>query len=312
MRKRFALVFNARAGIARPRLLDGVLGVLKSAGAEVFQLAARSADEATLRVRELAVAGEADAVIAAGGDGTFRAVAAGAAETALPVGFIPLGTGNVLAYEIGLRKRAEVLGRYLLDGDVLPVKGGYVNGAPFFLMVGAGFDAEIVRRLNYRTKRVIGRAAYVAPVYKTLSAPVQRFDVSVDGARHQASWVIVTRASRYGGSFVLTRDTQLGADPMLAIIVEAETRGALVGAALSLALGRLGRVAASADGVKVISAKRVQIGVRTAVPLQVDGDDAGTTPADVSADGSVVNLIVPGGYVADLTNRHTNHLDLLV
>ena len=107
MRKTFALVFNNRAGVARPKLLDGVLASLKAAGADVFPgRRTLSAEEASARVAELALSGGADAVIAAGGDGTFRAVAIGAAGSQLPVGFIPLGTGNVLAYEIGVRKRA--------------------------------------------------------------------------------------------------------------------------------------------------------------------------------------------------------------
>ena len=124
MRRRFALVYNARAGIALPRLLDGVLAALRTGGAEVFQLAARSAEDATAQVATLAAIGSADAVIAAGGDGTFRAVATGAAGRMLPVGFVPLGTGNVLAHELGLIKRAADLARGLRDDPVVQDAGG--------------------------------------------------------------------------------------------------------------------------------------------------------------------------------------------
>lgn len=309
MRRSFALVFNARAGVARPRLLDGVLAGLRAGGAEVFQLAARTAEEATARVGELAAARGADAVIAAGGDGTFRAVASGAAGTEFPVGFIPLGTGNILAYEIGIRKRATELARGLIENPLIAVQGGLVNGAPFFLMVGAGFDAAIVNRLNYKTKRLLARAAYTVPVTKTLARGAELFDVDVDGRTFTASWVIVTRASHYGGSFVLTRDTQLGADRMVAIIIEAHTRTALLAASTALALGRLARPETRPLGVKVIPARRVQLGRIRTVDFQVDGDEGGTTPVDVDASGPVVRVIVPHAYVADLTNRHTNHLD---
>ena len=310
MRKSFALVFNARAGLARPRLLDGVLAGLKSAGAEVFQLPARSAAEASQRVAELARSGGADAVIAAGGDGTFRAVATGAAGTQLPVGFIPLGTGNILAFETGIPQKARDLADGLRNNPVLPVQGGLVNGAPFFLMVGAGFDAAIVNGLNYKTKRLLARAAYTLPVMKTLARGPQPFEVDVDGRTFEASWVIVTRVSHYGGSFVLTRDTQLGADPMIAILFNAKSRTALLAASTALALGRLVRAETRPHGVTVMPAQRVQIGHRVSVPIQVDGDEAGTSPADVSASGPIVRVIVPHAYVADLTNRHTNHVHL--
>lgn len=309
MRKSFALVYNARAGIARPRLLDGVLAFLKSAGAEVYQLPARSAEEAAERVRGLAKSGGPDAVIAAGGDGTFRAVATGAAGSAMPVGFLPLGTGNILAYEIGTPKRVRLLAENFLSNPTIAVRGGLVNGAAFFLMVGAGFDAGIVGALSFRAKRAVGRVAYTVPVLKTLARGPSVFDVRVDGIRHDATWVIVTRASHYGGAFVLTRDTQLGCDPMLAILIDARSRAALARASAALCFGRLGAAGASPEGVKVFAANRVIIGVESRVPLQVDGDEAGTTPAEILADGPVVNLIVPPAYVADLTNRHTNHLD---
>jgi diacylglycerol kinase family enzyme len=308
-RKSFALVFNARAGVARPRLLDGVLAGLKSGGASVFQLPARTAGEASERVAELATSRGADAVIAAGGDGTFRAVATGAAGTDLPVGFIPLGTGNILAYELGIGKGARSLAQGLLVNPTLAVQGGLVNGEPFFLMVGAGFDARIIQGLNYKTKRLVARAAFTVPVTKTLLRGPEFFDVDVDGRQFTASWVIVTRASHYGGSFVLTRDTQLGAGSMIAIVFDARSRLALLQASLGLALGRLVHPDSRSRGVTVLPAKCVQIGRRVAVPVQVDGDEAGSTPVDVAAAGPFVQVIVPAAYVADLTNRHTNHLE---
>ena len=312
MRKKFALVFNARAGLARPRLLDGVLVVLKDAGADVFQVPARSAEEASMRVAELAGQRGADAVIAAGGDGTFRAVATGAADTELPVGFIPLGTGNILAYEIGIQKRAAELARGLLENPAIPVRGGLVNGAAFFLMVGAGFDAAIVHGLNYKTKRLIARAAYTSPFVKTILRGSDMFDVEVDGRAFEASWVIVTRASHYGGSFVLTRETQLGASGMIAVVFESQSRAALLVAATALGLGRLVNPATRPRGVTVLQASRVLIGKNTKAPVQVDGDESGTTPVDILAAGPVVRVIVPVSYVAELTNRHTNHVPSVV
>ena len=308
MRKTFALVFNARAGVARPKLLDGVLARLKAAGATVFAVPARSAEEAALRVAELAQTKDADAVIAAGGDGTFRAVATGAAGSELPVGFLPLGTGNVLAYELGLRKHAPDLATGLLEHPAIPVQGGLVNGQPFFLMAGAGHDARIVQGLNYKTKRMLGRAAYTQPVIGALIERPQMFDIDVDGRSLQASWAIITRASHYGGSFVLTRETRLGEAPMIAVIVAAKSRTQLLRASAALALGWIANPARRPPGVSVLPARHVRMGLAVTVPLQVDGDEAGATPANIVAEGPIVRIIVPPAYAADLTKCHTNHL----
>jgi diacylglycerol kinase family enzyme len=305
MRRRFALVFNSTAGHAIPRLLDSVIAGLRDNGADVFQLPARNADEAAERVRDVAHRRTADAVIAAGGDGTFRAVATGAAGSDLAIGIIPIGTGNVLAHEIGLHARTQPIVDLLLSGNEIGIRGGLFNGAPFFLMTGAGFDARIVSRLDYKTKRAFGRAAYVNPILSSLAEPPQVFDVELDGRRFEASWVILSFASRYGSVFTLTRETGVGLNTLMAVVIEASTRVGLAKSALSIGLGRLAR----AKGIQIMPVKVARIGRQSRVPLEVDGDGAGLSPADVRAEGPGIRLIVPPAYVADLTNRHANRLD---
>lgn len=304
MRRNFALLFNDSAGVGQPRRLARVLAHLKSAGARVKHLNVAGAEDATRLVAEIAKAGTYDAVIAAGGDGTVRAAAAGAAGTPLPVGYIPLGTGNVLRHEIGLSKRSSEIARVLLEGSELEARLGTVNGAPFFLMVGAGFDARAVAVLDQDAKRRLGRLAYGRPIMKAMTARPERMEIEIDGVQHHASWVIVTKASHYGGSFALTRETRLGKKQMLAVLVKGETQTALVRAALLLALGRLSHAA----GVETIPCTRVRISSENAVPLQADGDAAGTTPCEIFRDGPFVRFLVPNAYVAGPTNRHTNHL----
>jgi diacylglycerol kinase (ATP) len=308
MRRNFALLFNQSAGAGRPRKLENVVAHLEKGGARVTHLKTVSAEDATRQVADIAKSGNFDAVIAAGGDGTIRAVAAGAAGTSMPVGIVPLGTGNVMRHEIGLSTRSSVIAQTLLEGPDIAVRGGLVNGAPFFLMAGAGFDGRIVALLNQRSKRVFGRLAYAAPVLKTLGAGVLELNVEVDSVPYNASWVIVTNAAHYGGSFHLTRDTQLGTGQLVAVIVTGKTRKDLLAASVALGLGRLANPKTRPQGIFAVPCNRVRITADFTVPVEVDGDVAGTTPIDISSAGPVVRLIVPAAYVADLTNRHTNHL----
>jgi diacylglycerol kinase (ATP) len=308
MRRRFALVYNATAGVALPRLLDSVLSQLRTHNADVFQVPARSAEEAAARVADLSNAGVCDAVIAAGGDGTFRAVASGAAGTDLPVGVIPLGTGNVLANEIGLRKRASHVADVLLTGEPVDVRGGLVNGSPFFLMLGAGFDARVISRLNYRSKRTLGRGAYVYPVLKTLVEGPKQFDVEIDGRKFDASWIILSFATRYASVFELAPDAGVGCDRLMAVVMEAGTRLGTAANLVSLGFGWLARPETRPAGVHVLPVETARIGHVTTAPVEIDGDEAAPSPVEVKAQGKRVRLIVPPRYVADLTNRHANRL----
>ena len=308
MRRRFAIVHNAGAGKARPLLLNQVIAGLQQSGAEVTVLAAETAAQATSQVKTLAASNAPDAIIAAGGDGTIRSVAAGLAGTPVPMGIIPLGTGNVMKHEIGLPSGAAALARLLLDGPVLTARTGLVNGQIFLLMAGAGFDGRIVADLNNKTKRRFGRLAYAGPIARALAAKPHLFDVIADGARYRATWVVVTNAAHYGGSFALSDETQFGAGKLIAVIFTSARRTALITNSVALALGRLANAKTRPSGVIVVPVERVSISGAQPVSVEVDGDAAGMTPVEILSHGPAINLIVPVAYVADVMKRHTNRV----
>lgn len=287
MRQRFLLVFNPVAGPKGRTLLGRVVAALREGGAVVtpFEPAAGRRVPRPDEVR----AGRFDAVIAAGGDGTVRELAMALSGSSIPIGFVPMGTGNVLAHEIGLPREAEGLARVLREGPAVPLEGARANGEPFYLMAGAGFDGEVVRRLDMPTKRRVGKLAYATPLLRTLALPLPVLDVTVDGASHRASWVIVANARCYGGSFVLAPGTHMASGDLLAILVKTRSRAALAGKLMTLPLGRLTRQ----PGVEAVRCHRVTITSQAPVATQVDGDPFGATPLVIETGGAPLTLIVP-------------------
>src|SRR4051794_41156177 len=102
-----------------------------------------------------AVAGGADALAMAGGDGSQAVVAAIAAELSLPYACVPAGTRNHFALDLGV-DRDDVVGALdaFVDGGERLVDLAEVNGRVFVNNVSLGLYAEAVQRSGYRDAKI--------------------------------------------------------------------------------------------------------------------------------------------------------------
>ena len=293
MRRRFFLIANPGAGVAGATLVDDVARALERSGASVTRTAAGDVAAARRAARQAAESGAHDAIVAAGGDGTIRHVAAALIGTDVPLGIIPVGTGNVLAHEIGVPATCGTVVPMLLDGPVATVACAQANNEPFLLMVGAGFDARVLGALDQRLKSRVGKMAYAGPLLGALIRPVDRLAVAVDGHRHAASWAVIANARHYGGRFVLAPRAGILERGLEAILFKARSRMVLAGQLMRLAAGRLEPSAGEGAGVEMLRCSHVTIAAHDAVPTQIDGDVLGTTPLEVDAGTAEVRLILP-------------------
>lgn len=289
MRRRFFVMFNPGAGKSRRALLDQVVTRLEVAGASVTWCGATDAAEAREEAARHIRSGAYDAIVAAGGDGTIRQAASVVANTDTPLGFVPLGTGNVLAHEVGLDRAPDALADTLLNGPLQPVECARANGEVFMLMAGAGFDGHVIAALSAATKQRIGKAAYVAPVVASLMRPLDQLEVTVDGTVHRATWAVIANARHYGGGFVIAPGTSLREPGLHAVLFGSRWRAVLVRQLLALGMGTL----KSDRDVEMIPCRHVTVRSPVPVPCQVDGDPFGTTPLEITHGGGTVQLIVP-------------------
>ena len=298
MRRRFHLIANPKAGRGRQGLVTDIAGRLEAAGAEVRYAAGSSEAAALNEARSVAESRAADAIVAAGGDGTIRLAAKAVAGTGVPIGVIPLGTGNVLAHEVGLPRDAAGLAHLLLTGAARPVNTASANGELFLLMAGAGFDGRIIAALDHRLKGRIGKLAYVAPMLGALRHGADELSVEIDGQPYRASWVVVANASRYGGKFVIAPGASILRPGLDVVLFHGALRRHRLGQLGAMALGRRtlhprsGDLRSRGGAIEQVRGERVRITSPSPVPVQLDGDTFVETPLTITDGGPEVRIIL--------------------
>ena len=233
-----------------------------------------------------------DRVIAAGGDGTLNEVANGLAalDAPPPLGFLPLGTANVMAEEIGLPRRPEALASVLLGGTVRSIGLGMAGERLFLLMVGDRLDAHVVEAVHLAAKRRFGKAAYAWTTLKQIFAfGFPQYRLRVDGEERQAATVIVSRARCYAGPFVLAPEAELEGSGLIVTLFSRAGRLAAIGYTLALVGGWLPRL----TGVTQHKAECLDLLGPEGEPLQGDGDFLAHLPISIRASDKTLPLIFP-------------------
>lgn len=286
------IVFNPVAGRRRAQALWHVLDVLAANGVRIDLVETQCPGHA-VTLAQAAVEAGAELVVAAGGDGTIAEVANGIMGSAVKLGVIPIGTANVLAHELNLPFAPVRIAAALAFGRTQPLWPGMLNGPDgdrlFVQMLGAGFDGHVVKTLPLELKRRLGRGAYVL---HTLRASI-RYDfrsiaLRIDGSETQSGSVIVSKGQFYGGPYRLAHDA-ISSSPGFSVSLFDRTgplSALMYGAALPLG------VLARAPGVRQVRAREIVFTTNADIPVQTDGDYAGTMPLRITDASSAIQVVV--------------------
>jgi diacylglycerol kinase family enzyme len=151
MKRKVSLIFNPVAGQGNPEVdLETISSLLDSEiDLDVVITTAESKPEDLAKATIVGVASRnenrgAEAIIAAGGDGTLSAVAAALINTNIPLGIISRGTANAFANALDLPTTIPEACAAILAGDTKVVDMAWCNGLPMVLLAGIGFEAETV------------------------------------------------------------------------------------------------------------------------------------------------------------------------
>jgi diacylglycerol kinase (ATP) len=293
--RRRLVIFNPAAGRSPKRRLRAILDHLKGLGCsvELSETTARGDAEAMARAADPQ---RVDIVVAAGGDGTVNEVANGLASSDSPLAILPLGTGNVLANEIGLPRDPPGLASLLASGVARPVWLGEIEDGGgvvrrFTMMAGIGFDANVVTRLDERLKQRIGKLAFVLAIAAELARyRVRRYMVTCDGIEHRAASAVIAKGHFYAGRFILAPDARLDEPWLDLVLFERAGRLAAIKYLLAMAFGVLHRL----SDIRILRTKSVQIAAPEGAAVESDGDIVASLPVTIRVAERPIWVIQPG------------------
>jgi diacylglycerol kinase (ATP) len=243
-------------------------------------------------IRRLARDVDADCLLVAGGDGSVNEAVVGLLERpgARPVlGVVPQGTVNILARELGLPHDMAALARAYLANRRGKLHLGLANDRPFVLMASVGLDAEVVHALRPELKRVIGRAAYLIEAMRLALRKGPLLEIETDAGLVAAKLAVFTKSSRYGGEFVIARNSRVLTPGLRLVALREVGPLALCRLGFFMMLGRM----EDSGLVATIETRHAHVRAPVPVATQVDGDPLGVTPLLVREAEETLDILLP-------------------
>jgi diacylglycerol kinase (ATP) len=248
-----------------------------------------------------AVESGATLVIAAGGDGTLNEVVNGIAGRDVELATIPLGTGMDFGRTYGIPKKFDDAVRVALDGTARTIDAGRVRyrtwdgdeAERWFANVGSvGMSGAVAQRANGMSKAFGGKATFFYALTRVFLA-WENTDVTVKldvgerrGRMHD---IVVANGVWHGGGMKLAPDASPDDGLFDVVLIGDIGKVDFLTTAPKIYKGR--HVAHAK--VEVVRSKRVEVDAEERLPIEVEGEQVGTTPAVFEIVPGALHLRVP-------------------
>ncbi|GAA3146712.1 diacylglycerol kinase (ATP) [Kribbella aluminosa] len=279
MSRRIALVVNPTSGKGRGARIGPVVRERLAAAGLTVDVHTTTCAADVGRIAAEVVASGADAVALVGGDGTIHLGAQVLANSGMPFGVIPAGTGNDFARGLGVPLNDPAAAADLVVGgriravDLAVVKDEFIT-----TVVAGGFDSLVNRRANAMTWPK-GNARYTLATLAELRTfkPLE-YVVTIDGERLEtpAMLVAVGTGPMYGGGLQICANAEIDDGLLDVTIIEPVSRLTLLQMFPKLSKGtHVGH-----PKVRMLRGRSVRI-ESPGITAYADGEPLGPLPVEI-------------------------------
>lgn len=218
--KQIHFIVNPIAGSGKYALeLDDLNSVFDSNGYKIIIKKSNFKKHAIELTKE-SINEQADIIVACGGDGTINEVASCLVNTAIPLGIIPIGSGNGLASNLKIPKNIKKAIQKIKANNQIKIDVGVFNNHFFFSNCGVGFDASVVKNYENSESRML--SSYMFSTFKSFRDI--NYDDSLEVVVNENSFMLkpfmifTSNSNQMGYNFSLTPKASL-TDGLLDVLV---------------------------------------------------------------------------------------------
>lgn len=250
-------------------------------------------------------------IVAVGGDGTLNEVVNGYLDPGgqpinpdASIGILPSGTGSDFRKSLGILSSKQAISALAGDSTRLVDAGrarlndqhGRVIHRYFINLVSLGFGGQVVRIVNrWRYSlpwwvgghtRFVAAAVSALSQYRNVAASVSLDDG--DDLVISSNLIVVANGRFAGGGMMLAPNARIDDGLFDVLLVDGATR---LDVLKELPRIRRGRHLKN-PRVRSGRARKVEIATSTPMPIELDGECLGTTPAEISILPSIVRFAI--------------------
>jgi diacylglycerol kinase (ATP) len=234
-----------------------------------------------------------DIIIAAGGDGTIHAVAAGLLGTKGTLGIIPVGTMNNIARSLAIPEDIEEACKIIVGGKTRPIDVGKINDQVFLEVAGVGLEAALFPAAEEIKSKGWSSTLHgiFAGLAKLFAFQPTRFRIAFDERRsrsYNAIQVSICNTPYYGAHFSFAPDAVMDDGFLDVLIYKNFSKIEYLRHAFSISQGRRPFV----PKIMHRKVKSLRIHAETPVEMHADGVSQGVTPATITVVPGALNAFV--------------------
>lgn len=256
------------------------------------------------RLAKEAVENGADLVVSYGGDGTVKDVVNGLLESDVPMAILHGGTGNAVAFELGIpQPLEEAVALIVGDHQLRSVDAGRVICSEdadkvgyFLLRLSMGLQTKILETASRELKTRFGNLAYLMASFQEMrDAENETYEFVIDGetVKQDGLTALIANSAHVGGQINHSIAPSVNpSDSLLDVLVldnSFENTIQMIGSALEI------------EGVEFAqhwTGKKIEMVAPEGQLITLDGEIFGHTPATVEIIADAVKVIVPANEIA--------------